>query len=69
MHPTIETAIMPDRDVMLGMSDDDFVGLWQRIVGERPAVLIARGDMVRILAELQDRSGDPITPRREAVAS
>lgn len=46
-----------DRD-LLALSDEDFVRVWKALLGEPPAVLVARSDMVELLLQSlrQDRT-------------
>jgi hypothetical protein len=39
-----------DRD-LLALSDEDFVAVWKALLGEPPAALVARSEMVELLLQ------------------
>ena len=41
---------LQDRDLLV-LSDEDFVGVWKVLLGEPPAALIDRSEMVALLLE------------------
>jgi hypothetical protein len=54
-----------DRD-LLALSDEDFVAVWKALLGEPPAALVARSDMVELLLQSLPPDRTRLEPDEEA---
>jgi hypothetical protein len=56
---------LQDRDLLV-LSDEDFVGVWKALLGEPPAALIDRSEMVALLLESLPPDRTRLEPGEEA---
>jgi hypothetical protein len=54
-----------DRD-LLALSDEDFVAVWKALLGEPPAALVARSEMVELLLQSLPPDRAQLEPAEEA---